>query len=185
MGADTCNVVLTNVPTKKSLHKKWKKIQKLPDDGEWWGMNGYILHESFKTCKPMKQEQWNKIEKEQNNQEDAKWKPGLVGLVWKTKTRNPALKKFIEWLKKLEDNEPPCTSKEEWNEYREWQKKGGRWKPYFFMNDDGKANEIMNNYSKLEVYFANYEKNNKKYQKLLKKMPECPVYTVVAAVVPY
>jgi len=52
------------------------------------------------------------------------------------------------------------------------------------MKDDEKAAEIMGEYTKLETYFANYEKNNKKYQKLLKKMPECPVWTTIAAVVP-
>jgi len=184
MGAFTCNVNMKNAPTKKSFHKKWENIMHGPGDGAWWGMNGYNLHSSIETGAPMKREEWNKIEEDWNNQKDAKWKPCLVGLVWKTKTRRPALKKFIKCLKELEENPPPLVSKEEWDEYREWQKTGSKWKPHFFMNDNKKADEIMKNYSTLEKYFANYEKNHKKYQKLLKKMPECPVWTAIAAVVP-
>ena len=184
MGAFTCNVNLKNAPTKESFHKKWKNMMSGPGDGVWWGMNGYNLHSSIETDNPIKRDEWNKIEEDWNNQKDAKWKPCLVGLVWKTKTRRPALKKFIKCLKELEENTPPLVSKEEWYEYREWQKTGGKWKPHFFMNDNKKAHEIMEKYSTLEEYFSNYEKNIKKYQKLLKKMPECPVWTVIAAVVP-
>lgn len=183
MGAFDCNCNMSNAPTKKSFQKKYKKIRNQPDDG-WWGMHGYIFHESIKTGIPLKRAEWDKIEKEWNDRKDAKWNPCLVGLVWKTKKRNPALKKFIKCLEELEENTPPRVSKEEWGEYKEWQKVGGKWKPYFFMKDDEKAAEIMGEYTKLETYFANYEKNNNKYQKLLKKMPECPVWTTIAAVVP-
>lgn len=184
MGAFECNVNIDNTPTKKSLHKKWEKIKYSPGDGSWWGMNGYKLHSSFETGIPIKQKEWDKIETECNNQENAKWKPALIGLVWKTKTRNPALKKFIVYLDELETHKPPVTTIEEWKEYQEWKKVGGKWKPYFFMNDTEKADEIMKNYEKLETFFANYEKNNKKYQKLLKKKIQCPVWTTVAAIVP-
>ena len=76
-------------------------------------------------------------------------------------------------MEELEKHIPPLVSKEEWDEYKEWQKTGGKWKPYFFMNDNKKADEIMKKYSELETYFSNYEKNNKKYQKLLKKKTIC------------
>ena len=184
MGAFTCNIDIANAPTKKFLHKKWEKIMYSPGDGVWWGMNGYNLHSSFEKGVPIKREEWNKIEKEWNNQEDAKWKPCLIGLVWKTKKRNPALKKYIKCLEELDKHTPPLVSKEEWNEYREWQKTGGKWKPYFFMNDCKKADEIMKKYPELERYFTNYKKNSNKYQKLLKKMPECPVWTAIASVLP-
>ena len=84
----------------------------------------------------------------------------------------------------MEQLAPPVVSKAEFDEYKEWQKVGGKWKPYFFMNDNVKASEIMTKYSELEIYFANYEKNNKKYQKHLKKKPECPVWAAIASVVP-
>ena len=184
MGAFECNVNINNAPTKKSLHKKWENVKYSPGNGSWWGMNGYTLHSSFEKGVPIKREEWDKIETEWNNKKDAKWNPCLVGLVWKTKTRNPALKKFIKCLEELEKHIPPLVSKEEWDEYREWQKTGGKWKPYFFMNDNKKADEIMKKYSELETYFSNHEKNNKKYKKLLKKMPECPVWTTIAAIVP-
>ena len=184
MGAFECNVNVNNAPTKKSLHKKWENVKYSPGNESWWGMNGYKLHSSFETGVPIKREEWDKIEAEWNNKENAKWSPCLVGLVWKTKTRNPALKKFIKCLEELEKHTPPLVSKEEWDEYREWQRTGGKWKPYFFMIDDKKSMEIMKKYSELETYFADYEKNNKKYQKLLKKIPECPVWTTIAAIVP-
>ena len=184
MGAYTCNVNMEGAPTKKAFHEKWEKMRCGPGDGTWWGMNGYNLHSSIETGVPIKREEWDKIETEWNNQKDAKWKPCLVGLVWKTKTRRPALKKFIKWLEELDNIMPPLVSKEEWDEYREWQKTGSRWKPYFFMNDNKKADEIMKKYSELEIYFTNYEKNNKIYKKHMKKKPECPVWTAISAVVP-
>ena len=185
MGSDICNETLNNAPTKKTFEKIYRDIRDIPNDREWWGMNGYTYHESFTKGVPLKQGEWDKIETTQNNQEDAKWCAALIGLVWKTKKRTVALKKYIKYLEELEANAPPLVSKEEWDEYLEWQKVGGKWKPYFFMNDWKKADEIMKKYSELETYFANYEKNNKKYQKLLKKKPECPVWTTIAAVVPY
>ena len=186
MGAFTCNVNMNNAPTKKTFHKKWYDVWLTywAEDGAWWGMNGYTIHNSFETGIPIKREEWHNIETEWNNQEDAKWKPCLVGLVWKTKKRNPALKKYIKCLEELNKHTPPLVSKEEWDEYKEWQKVGSKWKPSFFMNDNKKADEIMKKYSELEVYFANYTQNSKKYQKLLNKMPECPVWTAIAAVVP-
>ena len=184
MGAYTCNVNMDDAPTKKSFHKIWEDISKMPGGEAWWGMNGYTLHESFTNVAPLKQKDWNVIERESNDKSDAKWNACLVGLVWKTKTRNPALKKFIKWLETLEELTPPIVSKEEFDEYKEWQRVGGKWKPYFFMNDDKKSIEIMTKYSALETYFANYKTNNTKYQKHLKKKPECPVWAVIASVVP-
>ena len=117
MGGYTCNVNMDKAPTTASFHAKWKKMMQGPGDGAWWGMNGYKIHGSFETGVPIKRGEWDKIEDEWNNQKNAKWEPCLVGLVWKTKKRNPALKKFIKSLEELGKHIPPLVSKEEWDEY--------------------------------------------------------------------